>query len=62
MVQRKKEALFRFLNGIGYKNISSESGDNNYLAQSSDSGSVFLTFEKNAATGITKVVRHLRNN
>ena len=58
----KKEALFRFLNSIGYKNISNESGDNNYFAQSNDSGSVYLTFEKNARTGITKVVRHLKNN
>ncbi len=60
--REKKEALFRFLNSIGYKNISNESGDSNYFAQSSDSGSVYLTFEKNAVTGITKVVRHLRNN
>ena len=60
--REKKEALFRFLNSIGYKNISNESGDNNYFAQSNDSGSVYLTFEKNASTGITKVVRHLRNN
>jgi len=60
--KEKKETLFRFLNSIGYKNISSQSGDNNYLAQSSDSGSVFLTFEKNVSTGINKVIRHLRNN
>jgi len=60
--KEKKNILFSFLNSIGYENIYSPSGDNNYLAQNLDAVndvSVFLTFDE-INSNTPKIRRHVK--
>ena len=56
----KFERLVRFLNSIGYHDISNETSDNNYLAQSDLTSGVKLSF-RNLPEG-KQIVRHAKRD